>query len=238
MSESETFKYGTLFCGDARELIKNAEDGSVDLILTDPPYGLEADEFDKPDVFYEIEDELYRVAKPDAWLVFFNAIGKFPQIFSLKKFNYVWVMTDIIFASTTLSYGPLGLVRYRPIFVFKKGSPRIFKSHPDVFWAEELPDVERVRDAQAKSTFICAKLLEMFSEEGQTVLDPFAGYGSIPLVCELYGRRWMGFEIDYRKYQKAVRFIRYFGKVKWEREKEISSSQLSLRGWRQNENSL
>ena len=39
------------------------------------------------------------------------------------------------------------------------------------------------------------------------VLDPFAGYGSVQLMCELLGRRWIAFEIDPLKALEALRFI-------------------------------
>jgi DNA modification methylase len=47
----------------------------------------------------------------------------------------------------------------------------------------------------------------MFTREGDLVLDPFAGYGSIPLVCELFGRKWIAVEVDPVKYQVAKRII-------------------------------
>jgi len=47
----------------------------------------------------------------------------------------------------------------------------------------------------------------MFTKEGDLVLDPFAGYGSIPLVCELFNRRWIGIEIDPVKFEIAKRII-------------------------------
>ncbi|MGC8849036.1 MAG: DNA methyltransferase [Candidatus Bathyarchaeia archaeon] len=49
----------------------------------------------------------------------------------------------------------------------------------------------------------------MFIKEGDTVLDPFAGYGSIPIVCELFNRKWIGFEMYGKKYRKAVDFIKH-----------------------------
>jgi DNA modification methylase len=86
----EEFNYGTFYLGDARELIKMLPNESVDLILTDPPYGLEMDEFDNPNIFFELEDEMWRVLKRDAWLVFFYSTKKLPDAFKLKKFEYVW----------------------------------------------------------------------------------------------------------------------------------------------------
>jgi predicted RNA methylase len=49
--------------------------------------------------------------------------------------------------------------------------------------------------------------LDMFTKPGDLVLDPFAGYGSIPLVAELFGRRWIGIEIDPVKFEVAKQII-------------------------------
>jgi len=52
------------------------------------------------------------------------------------------------------------------------------------------------------------QLLELFSAEGNTVLDPFGGWGSIPLVCELFQRKWIAFEIDPQCYNTATTFVK------------------------------
>lgn len=59
-----------------------------------------------------------------------------------------------------------------------------------------------------KPTFTVSVLVTMFSREGDLVLDPFAGYGSIPLVCELFGRRWLAVEVDEVKYTIAEKVIK------------------------------
>ena len=62
-----------------------------------------------------------------------------------------------------------------------------------------------------------------------TVLDPFCGFGSIPLVCEVFNRRWIAYEIDDRKYKLAAKFIRerQVGNIKLEGE-DPRSLQLKL----------
>jgi DNA modification methylase len=209
--KKEEFKYGVYYLGDARELIKTIPSESVDLILTDPPFGLEMDEFDDPKVFFELEDEMWRVLKKDAWLVFFYSTKKLPNAFKLKNFEYTWQI--ICHFPTTFSKSILGDRNYLPIFVFKKGEPKIAYRRYDVIPAEELPFVvEKVKNPQLKPTFTIAVLLQMFSKENDLVLDPFAGFGSIPIVAEFFKRRWIAFEIDERKYNIAVKFIRE-GKV-------------------------
>jgi DNA modification methylase len=45
------FPRGALYLGNAMELVKEIESNSIDLILTDPPYDLNIDEFEDPNVF-------------------------------------------------------------------------------------------------------------------------------------------------------------------------------------------
>jgi DNA modification methylase len=56
-----------IFLGDALDLIKNIPSETIDLILTDPPYGLNKDiAYDESlELFYKILPELYRVLKND-----------------------------------------------------------------------------------------------------------------------------------------------------------------------------
>ena len=85
----------------------------------------------------------------------------------------------------------------------------MFYRRSDIVPSEVLPVVyEKVRNAQFKPTIATSILLQMFSKDGDAILDPFTGFGSIPLVCEWFGRRWMAFEIDKRKYSIAIKFIR------------------------------
>jgi DNA modification methylase len=207
----EEFKCGIYYLGNARDLIKTIPNESIDLILTDPPFGLEMDEFDDPNVFFELEDEMWRVLKKDAWLVFFYSIKKLPEAFKFKKFEYAWQI--ICHFPTPFSKSVLGDRCYLPILVFRKGKPKIYYRRYDVIPADELPFViELVKDPRYKPTFTISVLLHMFTRENDFVLDPFAGFGSIPIVAEFFKRKWFAFEIDERKFNIAVKFIRE-GKV-------------------------
>ena len=59
-----------VYCMDAFELLKQLPDNSVDLVLTDPPYGITACEWDKPIDFKELWKELKRVGKENCSFVF------------------------------------------------------------------------------------------------------------------------------------------------------------------------
>jgi DNA methylase len=53
------------------------------------------------------------------------------------------------------------------------------------------------RRANALSTKILDRVVEMSTEPGNIVLDPFGGSGTTFAVCEKKGREWIGVEIDF-----------------------------------------
>lgn len=53
------------------------------------------------------------------------------------------------------------------------------------------------RRANALSTKILDRVIEMSTDSGDVVLDPFGGSGTTFVVCETKGRRWIGSEIDF-----------------------------------------
>jgi site-specific DNA-methyltransferase (adenine-specific) len=52
------------------------------------------------------------------------------------------------------------------------------------------------RKANALSTKILDRVVEMSTVEGEVVLDPFGGSGTTFAVCERKNRRWLGIEIE------------------------------------------
>jgi site-specific DNA-methyltransferase (adenine-specific) len=55
----------------------------------------------------------------------------------------------------------------------------------------------RGRRANALSTKILDRVIEMTTEPGELVLDPFGGSGTTYAVCERRNRRWLGIELDH-----------------------------------------
>jgi DNA modification methylase len=201
---------GVYVHGDAREVVKRIPSNSVDAVVTDPPWGVNLDEYDDLKAFLDLRDELHRVMKPDSWLVFFFGVKRIYDLTPLlEKFTYVWMLSYIFTGYASAPHNPLGArTSYSVILVFAKGKPKAVKWRKDVFYADELPIVEgKIMEPQFKPTATVASLVDMFTREGDLVLDPFAGYGSIPLICELYNRRWIAFEIDEVKYRVAEKII-------------------------------
>ena len=55
----------------------------------------------------------------------------------------------------------------------------------------------KTRQANALSTKLLDRVVEMSTDPGDLVVDPFGGSGTTYVVCESKQRRWIGSEIDY-----------------------------------------
>ena len=82
-----------LMKGDCLELMKSIPDGSVDLILTDPPYGTTACKWDFVIPFEPMWVELKRIIKPNGAIVLFGSepFSSMLRCSNLKMFKYDWV---------------------------------------------------------------------------------------------------------------------------------------------------
>ena len=82
-----------LMKGDCLELMKTIPDGSVDMILTDPPYGTTACKWDSVIDFDLMWAELKRIIKPNGAIVLFGSepFSSALRMSNIKQYKYDWV---------------------------------------------------------------------------------------------------------------------------------------------------
>ena len=82
-----------LLQGDCLELMKDIPDGSVDAIITDPPYGTTACKWDSVIPFEPMWAELKRIIKPNGAIVLFGSqpFTSALVMSNVKMFKYEWV---------------------------------------------------------------------------------------------------------------------------------------------------
>ena len=82
-----------LYKGDCLEEMKKIPDGSVDLVLTDPPYGTTACKWDSVIPFEPMWEQLHRVAKKNAAIVLFGSepFSSALRMSNIKRYKYDWV---------------------------------------------------------------------------------------------------------------------------------------------------
>lgn len=205
--EYTAFRYGILIHGEPLEVLRNTRSNAFDVVFTDPPYGVTGKWWDDPEKFFELEPELYRVTRPHAWLAFWWSVKLLPNAFKLKHFKYKWQIIAI-HKSYYQQHGVLGRRLYSPILVFAKGKPKINKREDDIVYAGELPTLYKLPIEVSKSTLVNAHVLRILAKPGNLVLDPFAGSGTIPLVCEAMGLHWVGIESSEPLYWEAISLLK------------------------------
>ena len=92
MKDVITENYQLMF-GDCLERMKEIPSGSVDLILTDPPYQTTACKWDSMIPFEPMWSELKRIIKPNGAIVLFGAepFSSLLRCSNIKNFKYDWV---------------------------------------------------------------------------------------------------------------------------------------------------
>jgi len=211
--------YGLGVLGDAREVLNYIQKEYFDAVITDPPFLPQTDSFTKKtyksemsdDLIFEIENLLFNVLRKNSWLITYWSVKNLPRAFRFKRFQYAW--TICVEFHSTYSKCPIGDRKWIPVLCFKKGNPKTIMRRPDIIPAEELPIIqEKLNRPDFKPTFVNSRLIQMFLPENGIVLDPFAGWGSLPLVCEIFKKTWMGIEIDAERFNFMIEMIENFNK--------------------------
>jgi len=82
-----------LLKGDCLEVMKSISDGSVDAIITDPPYGTTACKWDSVIDFELMWEQLNRIIKPNGAIVLFGSepFSSALRMSNIKNYKYDWV---------------------------------------------------------------------------------------------------------------------------------------------------
>ena len=186
---------------DCFEGFKIIPDNSIDLILTDPPYGLNKTGIKNDhnlSLFYSSLPESYRVLKNDSFYITFFSTKFLPDIFKNNPFQYFW--NFILYCPNGRVISPIGFTKYMSCIVFKKGNPKMIKRGKDIFVDTPgkmvEPDEGFINHPTPKPKTFIKEILMMFSKESDVILDPFIGSGSTAVACKQLKRNYIGFEIN------------------------------------------
>jgi len=203
MKQIEDF-VGRVIQGDCLEVMREMPDKSVDLVLTDPPYGINRDKgFSGADGFggkgKPIERKIY---KNDNWDSEIPCEDVFREIFRISKnqiffggnfFAHIlpksthWIFWDKLQTMPTFGDGELLWTSFQ-----KKSIKKYTFQFNGLLSASE--DV-REHPTQKPSELI-EWLLRDYGKAGEIILDPFLGSGTTAVAAERLGRRWIGIELE------------------------------------------
>lgn len=201
--------------GDCLELIKLLPDNSIDVVLTDPPYGLNKDDIRGDadlSLFYDVLPECDRVLKNNSFFITFFSTKFLPQLFKNNPFNYFWQI--VLYCPEGRVKSPIGYTKFMSCFIFKKGNPKIIHRSKDIFIDTPgkmvEPDEGYINHPTPKPKHFIKEILKMFTREDDLVLDPFIGSGSTAMACLQLNRKFIGFEIEEKYCKIAVDRINKF----------------------------
>lgn len=202
--------------GDWREHINDIEDGSVRLLLTDPPYGQDwqsnrrknkhkkidsdAGEASATEELRDAVNQAYPKLKDDGHVLVFcrhDSIAAFQGV--LRDVGYT-VKGLVVWAKNNHGTGDICgafLPKHELIIHAVKGKPPIVVGTPDVI---EAAKAASNRHPTEKPTDLLKTLIEATTVKGELVVDLFAGVGSTCVAAGELGREWFGCEIDKEYY--------------------------------------
>lgn len=188
--------------GDCLTVLPQLPAGSVDLVLTDPPYLVRYQSRDGRRIANDDTDawlapafaEAYRVLRPDRFCVSFCGFTQAERFLMAWKAAGFRVLEHVVWRKRYPS--STGFVRryHEQAYVLAKGNPR----RPTVL----LPSVLEWRyttnalHPTQKPVGALMPLVMAFSQVGDVVLDPFAGSGSTAVAAEMLGRHYVAIELS------------------------------------------
>lgn len=203
----------TLLEGSCLDIMPTLPSDSFDVILTDPPYGMGADDFGKAGPTHQYADDAdtaqaiwqqiiisgFRVAKPNALLFMFCDLEHFHAIqLVAEQSGWKPFRTPLIWHKTSaMGHDPWpqrGFRRsYETILFAMKGDRPYQQFMTDVI---AVPNISSPVHPAAKPAELYRKLLERSCIPGDKVLDPCAGLGPIFTAATALHLQATGIELD------------------------------------------
>jgi len=173
----------------------NIEEDSVDLVLTDPPYGGE---------YLYLWDDLSefanKVLKPSGFLVTYAGHMYLPEWINRlsKHLKYYWIFCLYHTGQIGVCLGRNMECQWKPILIFQKEPFKKLDKIVNDYLENDVRQKSLHGWQQGESG--AGKLIEIFSKERDLICDPMMGSGTFPYMSHKLNRRTIGIEINQEDY--------------------------------------
>ncbi len=213
--------------GNSLEILETLEDGCIDIVLTDPPYGIDyvsnrsTDENaitkrgllnDGKDEAFDLLDKtceiLQRKTAVNSHLYFFcswSVFSKFEAIIS----KYFTIKTPIVWDKGNKGSGDLenDWGNQTEIIIYcVKGKKLVNNRRGNLISVARLHTSKMIHPTQKPNELI-KQILEVSATKGDFVVDPFMGSGSTIKVCNEMNLKSLGIELDKEMFNIANNYI-------------------------------
>ena len=192
-----------IICGDCLEVMKEIPDKAVDIIVTDPPYGMEFQSnyrFTKHERIVgddrypvEILEEFKRIAKRAVYVFCrWDNLRELPPPTSVLA----WVKNNWSMGDLKHEHGR----QWEAICFYPQSEHEFITRIPDVMKGDRSGNNLHPTE---KPVSVISRLIQ--ANIGDLILDPFLGSGTTAVACKELGRKFIGIEINPKYCEIALR---------------------------------
>lgn len=197
--------------GDCIQQMERLDAGSVDFVLTDPPYITHYRDKSGRNVTNDDNDrwlvpafrEIHRTLKSDALCVSFYGWNKAHLFIDAWHRAGFQICGHIVFCKRYASASRFVQNRHEQAYLLAKGDPALPENPPPSLI--EFSYTGNTLHPTQKPTSALKPLIAAFTKPGDIVLDPFCGSGSTLAAAQALGRDYIGIEISYLHHLTALR---------------------------------
>lgn len=191
----------TIYYKDSRDLCE-IKGISIDLVLTDPPYGVRDDEWDdKLEFKFFVQEWVSRLRNICPIVIWFCSSSLLPYMLQGRDdFHRMLIWNKPLGTQYAGSSHNNIWYSFEPILIFGKKASITSKGKKmpysyAVFDAPTVPE-SKFEHPTSKPESLIEWLILHYSNVGDLILDPFLGSGTTAWCVKKLGRRCIGYEIN------------------------------------------
>ncbi|MFH2062151.1 MAG: DNA methyltransferase [Candidatus Beckwithbacteria bacterium] len=195
-----------IICGDSLQIMRDIPDKSIDLVLTDPPYGIEIIKKQN-----KASEQIKSMSKAGGYWKKYNtkewdnkipSKKYFDEIFRVSKNQIIWGGNYFV---EYLNNSKCWLIWYKGKVLslpdaelawtsFNKPIRLFYQSRTDAY-INKIDEKEKLHPTQ-KPIDLIKWCVVNYSNEDDIILDPFLGSGTTVVACQNLKRNFIGIEIS------------------------------------------